>query len=88
VCRIGSAERTAGKAMTANVAAHQGRFLVRGGRPERMEDDGVLPDTALFQEFPGREHARAFWQWAAFRELAMLRWSGSVLKAILVDALA
>lgn len=70
------------------VAAHEGRFLVRGGNPERMEGEGALPDAAFVLEFPDRGHARAFWQSDAFQELAVLRRSGSELNAILVDALA
>ncbi len=70
------------------VAAHEGRFLVRGGNPERLEGEHVLPDAAFVLEFPDRDHARAFWQSDAFQQLAVLRRSGSVLIAILVDALA
>ena len=69
------------------VAAHEGRFLVRGGNPERMEGAGALPDAAFVLEFPDRDHARAFWHSDAFQELAVLRRSGSELNAILVDGL-
>ena len=36
------------------VEAHRGRFLVRGGDPERLEGDGRLPDAAFILEFPDR----------------------------------
>ncbi|WP_375174545.1 DUF1330 domain-containing protein [Pseudooceanicola sp.] len=70
------------------VAAHSGRFLVRGGDPERMEGADALPDAAFIIEFPDRDHARAFWSSDDFQRLATLRRSGSTLDAMLVDKLA
>ncbi|QFT82299.1 hypothetical protein FIU89_16860 [Roseovarius sp. THAF27] len=69
------------------VTAHEGRFLVRGGNPERMEGEGAMPDAAFVLEFSDRDHARAFWHSEAFQELAVLRRTGSELNAILVDGL-
>ncbi|MAM61176.1 DUF1330 domain-containing protein [Maritimibacter sp. UBA3975] len=69
------------------VSDHKGRFLARGGAPERMEGDSALPDAAFVIEFPDRAHARAFWNSDEFQKLAVLRRSGSALNAILVDAL-
>lgn len=69
------------------VAAHKGRFLVRGGSPERLEGENSLPDAAFIIAFPDRAHAGAFWNSDAFQKLAVLRRSGSTLNAILVDGL-
>lgn len=69
------------------VAEHHGRFVVRGGAPVRLEGEGEVPDAAFILEFPDRARAEAFWQSAAFQELAVLRRSGSTLDAILVDGL-
>jgi len=69
------------------VAAHGGRFLVRGGNPGHLEGDGTVPDAAFILEFPDRDHANGFWSSPEFQELAKLRRSGSKLNAILVDGL-
>ncbi|MBO6866034.1 MAG: DUF1330 domain-containing protein [Thalassococcus sp.] len=69
------------------VADHKGQFLVRGGDPEGLEGDDLLPDAAFIIEFPDRDHARTFWNSDEFQELAVLRRSGSTLNAILVDKL-
>lgn len=71
----------------AVVERHKGRFLVRGGDPERLEGDAALPDAAFVIQFPDRDHATRFWNSDEFRELAVLRRSGSTLNAVLVDAL-
>lgn len=69
------------------VEAHSGRFLVRGGDPEKLEGDERLPDAAFILEFPDREHAKKFWDSDEFQKLAVLRRSGSTLDAFLVDKL-
>ncbi|QFT01279.1 hypothetical protein FIV06_27875 [Labrenzia sp. THAF191b] len=69
------------------VAAHGGRFLVRGGNPSGLEGDLLIPDAAFILEFPDRESANDFWTSAEFQDLAKLRRSGSRLNAILVDRL-
>lgn len=71
----------------AVVARHNGHFLVRGGNPEAMEGENVLPDAAFIIEFPDRIFARDFWASKEFQELAVLRRTGSTLNAILVDKL-
>ncbi|MCT4579228.1 DUF1330 domain-containing protein [Donghicola sp.] len=69
----------------AVVSSHQGTFKARGGNPQRMEGEAPLPDAAFIIEFPDRKHAEAFWNSAAFQELAILRRTGSTLNAMLVD---
>lgn len=72
----------------ALVEAHSGRFLVRGGDPERLEGNEKLPDAAFILEFPSREHAMKFWTSDDFKPLIRLRQTGSSLEAMVVDALA
>lgn len=67
------------------VTRHRATFRVRGGDPERLGGDTLLPDAAFMVEFPDRDHAGAFWTCAEFRELAVLRRSGSTLNSIFVD---
>jgi uncharacterized protein (DUF1330 family) len=69
------------------VEAHRGRFIVRGGDPEKLEGDADLPDAAFILEFPDRMHATNFWNSQAFQDLAKLRRTGSTLNAIVVDKL-
>ena len=69
------------------VAAHGGRFLVRGGAPTQLEGPGPLPDAAFILAFPDRASAETFWASDGFQKLATLRRTGSDLSAILVDAL-
>lgn len=69
------------------VSENKGKFLVRGGDPEHLEGDIKMPDAAFIIEFPDRDHARTFWNSDAFQALAVLRRSGSTLKAFLVDTL-
>jgi uncharacterized protein (DUF1330 family) len=67
---------------------HKGRFLVRGGNPERMEGNNAVPDAAFIIEFPDRSFAKDFWRSKEFQELAVLRRTGSTLNAVLVDKIA
>lgn len=71
----------------ALVAQHEGRFLVRGGDPERLEGESEIPDVVFVLAFPDKEHARKFWDSDAFQTLAVLRRSGSSLNSLLVDTL-
>jgi uncharacterized protein (DUF1330 family) len=69
------------------IEQHSGRFLVRGGNPDKLEGENRLPDAAFVIEFPDREHALDFWNSEEFKPLILLRQSGSSLNAILVDRL-
>lgn len=70
------------------IKAHAGRFVVRGGDPERLEGEESLPDAAFILEFPSRKHALDFWNSDEFKPLIKLRQTGSSLEAMMVDALA
>ena len=50
------------------VEAHRGRFIVRGGDPEKLEGDADLPDAAFILEFPDRMHATNFLELASVPE--------------------
>lgn len=56
----------------AAVAAHGGRFMVRGGAPERLE--GSTPDSRIvILEFPSREAARTFYESEQYAPAIKLR---------------
>lgn len=74
--------------VTALIESHGGRFLVRGGEPERIEGTADTPQAAIVIEFPTREAAMAFWNDPAFVPLVALRNTGSSLEAMLLDGLA
>lgn len=71
--------------VTALIEGHGGRFLVRGGAPERIEGTADTPHAAIVIEFPTREAAMAFWTDPAFAPLAALRSTGSNMEAIVLD---
>lgn len=74
--------------VTALIESHGGRFLVRGGEPERIEGTADTPQAAIVIEFPTREAAMAFWNDPAFVPLVALRNTGSRLEAMLLDGFA
>jgi uncharacterized protein (DUF1330 family) len=58
------------------IAAHGGRFLVRGGAIERLEGDGKLQRLVVL-EFPNMTRLKAFYESADYRPLIALRQSAS-----------
>ena len=69
------------------VSDNSGKFMIRGGDPEHLEEECKLADAAFIIEFPDCGHARNFWASDEFQALAVLRRSGSSLNALLVDKL-
>ncbi|MFB7596574.1 DUF1330 domain-containing protein [Streptomyces sp. NPDC056160] len=57
--------------ITATFAPYGGRFLVHGAGHEVKE--GAWPGHVVVIEFPGMQEARAWWDSAAYREIAPLR---------------
>ena len=60
----------------AAVAAHGGRFMVRGGAPALLEASDVLPDPlprVVILEFPSREAAQGFYDSEQYRPAIALR---------------
>lgn len=55
----------------STLAPFSGRFIVRGGAVEVQE--GTWPGDVVLVEFPSMEHARSFYQSAAYQEILPLR---------------
>jgi uncharacterized protein (DUF1330 family) len=56
----------------ALIAAYGGRYLVRGGRVERLEGD-ANPQRVVVLEFPTMARLRAFYESAEYRALIAIR---------------
>ena len=56
----------------AIIAAHGGRYLVRGGRVEQLEGD-AHPQRVVVLEFPSMERLKAFYDSPEYRPLIALR---------------
>ena len=69
---------------TDAVAAHGGRFLIRGGEHELLEGEW---DTLriVVMEFPDTAAARAWWESADYEAIKPLRRGASKTNIILVD---
>jgi uncharacterized protein (DUF1330 family) len=70
----------------AVIAAHGGRYLVRGGAAEVLEGDG-LPKRQVIVEFPDMAHLRAFYDSAAYQPLKRLRQRSSTATLVAVEGL-
>jgi uncharacterized protein (DUF1330 family) len=66
------------------VAAHGGRFLVRGGEQETLEGDWA-PLRTVVMEFPDRDAARAWYESDDYAPLRELRRQASNTEILLVD---
>jgi len=60
----------------ALIAAHGGRYLVRGGAATVLEGDGT-PHRQVVLEFPDMAHLRAFYDSPDYRRLIAIRQSAS-----------
>lgn len=69
------------------VAKHGGKYLVRGGKMERIEGNEPLPDTMVVLEFPTMAAAHAFHDDPAYAPFIKLRQGGSDLEFVLVEGL-
>jgi uncharacterized protein (DUF1330 family) len=68
----------------AVIAAHGGRYLVRGGAVEVLEGD----DTTLRQvilEFPDLEHLHSFYSSPEYQELLAIRQSASTGTIVAIE---
>lgn len=66
------------------VAAHGGRFLVRGGAQETLEGDWA-PVRLVVMEFPDAAAARAWYESDEYAQLRDLRQSASDTDIVLVE---
>ena len=67
--------------MAASVAAHGGKYLVRGGATETIEGDWN-PERVVVVEFDSFEQAKS---WAEIAELREMRVKSSNVRMILVE---
>jgi uncharacterized protein (DUF1330 family) len=68
----------------ASVAQYGGRFIVRGGRAEKLEGP-LEPRRVVVIEFPTVERAKAWWESEEYRELKSLRRSASTGSLFVVE---
>jgi uncharacterized protein (DUF1330 family) len=61
----------------AVIAAHGGRYLVRGGATTMLEGTGV-PQRQVILEFPDMAHLQAFYHSPQYQRLVTIRQSASV----------
>lgn len=66
------------------VAAYDGRYLVRGGDPERLEGDRSARRVVLL-EFETRERAREWYFSKAYQDVLPLRLRSSTAHAFLLN---
>jgi uncharacterized protein (DUF1330 family) len=66
------------------VAAHGGRFLVRGGEHETLEGNWT-PVRLVVMEFPDRDAARAWYESDDYAPLRELRRQASDTEIVLVE---
>jgi len=71
----------------ALVQKHGGRYLVRGGKSERLEGNTPVPDAIVVLEFPSMERAKAWYNDPEYAPLIKLRQTGSELDFVLVEGL-
>jgi uncharacterized protein (DUF1330 family) len=72
------------KAAGATVEQFGGRYLVRGGKTEKLE--GTLePKRFVVLEFPSLERARAWWDSEEYRKPKALRQSASICDVIMAN---
>lgn len=75
------------KVVPPTMAAYGGKFLVRGGRAERLEGDWV-PGRVVVLEFDSVERAREWWNSAEYSGPKKLRQSASVANMIVVEGIS
>jgi uncharacterized protein (DUF1330 family) len=68
------------------IAAHGGKFVVRGGNPEVFEGEWPRPRVVVV-EFPSREAARKFYNSVEYTEARKAREGAAEFSMIVVDCL-
>jgi uncharacterized protein (DUF1330 family) len=72
------------KRVPASIAAHGGRYLVRGGALESLEG-GWNPKRMVILEFPSLARAKAWYDSPEYQELLKLRQRSSNSKVVMVE---
>lgn len=67
-----------------SLVPYGGRFLVRGGRAEKLEGS-LDPKRVVVLEFPSLERAKAWWSSEEYREPKAIRQRSSTTDMIVVD---
>lgn len=70
----------------AIIAAHQGRYLARGGKVELLEGNWT-PKRCVVLEFPSLEHARAFYMDPAYQPLKDIRERAATSTIVAVEGI-
>ena len=70
-----------------SIAAHGGRYLVRGGAVEVLEGTWS-PGRFVVLEFPSAERARAWWNSAGYAPARALRQASAATEMILIEGIA
>jgi uncharacterized protein (DUF1330 family) len=68
----------------AVIAAHGGRYLVRGGAVETLEGDWALKRTVIL-EFPDMEALMAFWNAPDYQPLRAIRQKASTGRLVAIQ---
>ena len=74
------------KAASPTVAAHGGRYVVRGGRAERLEGD-VPVNRIVVLEFPSFAQAKGWYESPEYRDALAIRESCATGTLILVEGM-
>jgi uncharacterized protein (DUF1330 family) len=74
------------KAATPTVAAHGGKYIVRGGRAERLEGS-VAVNRMVVLEFPSYAHAKGWYDSAEYRDALAIRQSCAIGDLVLVEGM-
>jgi uncharacterized protein (DUF1330 family) len=69
------------------VTRHGGKYLVRGGKMEKLEGSVPLPTSFVVIEFPTLDKARAFYTDPEYGPYIKLRQGGSDLEMAIVEGL-
>jgi uncharacterized protein (DUF1330 family) len=72
--------------VTAIIAAHGGRYLVRGGQVEPLEGD-ANPRRVVVLEFPSMVQLRAFYDSPEYRPLIAIRQRSSRSSLLAVEGI-
>ena len=72
------------QAVPAVIAAHGGRYIVRGSPRTLLEGD-LSPGRMVILEFPDMEHLRAFWSSPDYAPLKALRERSSTCRIEAVE---
>ncbi len=74
------------KAATLTVVSYGGRYIVRGGRAERLEGS-LAVNRVVVLEFPSYAQAKSWYESAEYREAAAIRQSCSTGDLVLVEGM-